>query len=45
MAMKYTEEQLKQFDKETLIKLFLTTQDQLEKIDIKLQLVLEQLAV
>jgi len=45
MAMKYTEEQLNHFDKATLIQLFLATQDQLECIDAKLQLVLEQLAV
>ncbi|MCI5730477.1 MAG: transposase, partial [Eubacterium sp.] len=45
MAMKYTEEQLNQFDKATLIQLFLATQEQLESIDAKLQLVLEQLAV
>ena len=45
MAIKYTEEQLNQFDKATLIQLFLATQEQLESIDAKLQLVLEQLAV
>lgn len=45
MAMKYTEEQLKKFDKATLVQLFLSTQEQLENIDSKLQLVLEQLAV
>lgn len=45
MAMKYTEEQLNKFDKATLVKLFLATQEQLESIDSKLQLVLEQLAV
>ena len=45
MAMKYTEEQLNQFDKATLVQLFLATPEQLESIDAKLQLVLEQLAV
>ena len=45
MAMKYTEEQLNKFDKATLVQLFLATQEQLESIDSKLQLVLEQLAV
>ena len=45
MAMKYTKEQLDQLDKATLIKMLLATQEQLENIDMKLQLVLEQLAV
>lgn len=45
MAMKYTEEQLNKFDKATLVQLFLSTQEQLESIDSKLQLVLERLAV
>lgn len=45
MAMKFTEEQLNHFDKAALIQLFLTQQEQLEQIDKKLQLVLEQLAV
>lgn len=45
MAMKYTEEQLNKFNKATLVQLFLATQEQLESIDSKLQLVLEQLAV
>lgn len=45
MAIKYTEEQLNQFDKTTLVQLFLATQEQLDSIDAKLQLVLEQLAV
>ena len=45
MALKYTEEQLNNFDKATLVQLFLATQSQLEDIDAKLQLVLEQLAV
>lgn len=44
MTMKFTEEQLKNFDKNTLIQLFLSQQEQLESIDNKLQLVLEQLA-
>ena len=45
MQMKYTEEKLNTFSKETLIQLFLTQQEQLSEIDGKLQLVLEQLAV
>ncbi|MCI5884489.1 MAG: hypothetical protein PUG66_04970 [Clostridiales bacterium] len=45
MKMKYTEEQLNKFDKATLVQLFLSTQEQLESFDSKLQLVLEQLAV
>ncbi len=45
MALKYTEAQLNNFDKATLVQLFLATQSQLEDIDAKLQLVLEQLAV
>lgn len=44
MTVKYTEEQLNKFDKTTLVQLFLATQEQLESIDAKLQLVLEQLA-
>ena len=44
MALKYTEEKLNSFDKETLIQLFLSQQGQLENIDHNLQLVLEQLA-
>ena len=43
MALKYTEEQLNSLDKETLIKLFLSQQEQLENIDHTLQLVLEQM--
>ena len=43
MQMKYTEEKLNTFSKETLIQLFLTQQEQLSEIDGKLQLVLEQL--
>ena len=45
MQMKYTEEKLNTFSKETFIQLFLTQQEQLSEIDGKLQLVLEQLAV
>ena len=44
MALKYTEEKLNSFDKETIIQLFLSQQEQLENIDHNLQLVLEQLA-
>lgn len=44
MAFKYTEEQLKDLDKEVIIKLFLAQQEQLEKIDHTLQLVLEQVS-
>jgi len=44
MALKYTEEKLNSLDKETLIQLFLSQQEQLEKIDHTLQLVLEQMA-
>lgn len=44
MALKYTEEKLNSFDKETLIQLFLFQQGQLENIDHNLQLVLEQMA-
>ena len=42
--MKYTKEKLDSFDKETLIQLFLSQQEQLENIDHTLQLVLEQVA-
>lgn len=45
MAIEYTEEQLNKFDKETLVQLFLAQQAQLQDIDRKLQLVLEQVAV
>ena len=45
MAKIYDEEQLNKFDKETIIQLFLMQQEQLDEIDRKLQLVLEQLAV
>ena len=42
--MKYTEEKLNSLDKETLVQLFLSQQEQLENIDHTLQLVLEQVA-
>lgn len=45
MAMEYTEEQLNNFDKTTLVQLFLVQQSQLADIDKKLQLLLEQVAV
>ena len=45
MAMEYTEEQLNNFDKATLVQLFLIQQSQLQDIDRKLQLLLEQVAV
>ena len=44
VALKYTEEKLNSLDKETIIQLFLSQQEQLENIDHNLQLVLEQLA-
>lgn len=44
MAMKYTEEQLNNFDKAVLVQLLLANQEQLASIDQKLQLVLEQIA-
>ncbi len=44
MTLKYTEEKLNSFDKETLIQLFLSRQEQLENIDHNLQLVLEKMA-
>ena len=44
MASKYTEEQLNSLDRETLTRLFLSQQEQLENIDHTLQLVLEQMA-
>ena len=43
--MEYTEEQLNNFDKATLVQLFLVQQSQLRDIDRKLQLLLEQVAV
>ena len=45
MAMEYTEEQLNNFEKATLVQLFLSQQSQLQDIDKKLQLLLEQIAV
>ncbi len=45
MAIEYTEEQLNNFDKTTLVQLFLVQQSQLRDIDQKLQLLLEQVAV
>lgn len=45
MAMEYTEDQLNNFDKATLVQLFLVQQSQLTDIDKKLQLLLEQVAV
>ena len=45
MAIEYTEEQLNKFDKTTLVQLFLVQQSQLQDIDQKLQLLLEQVAV
>ena len=45
MAMEYTEEQLNDFDKATLVQLFLVQQSQLRDVDRKLQLLLEQVAV
>ena len=44
MALKYTKEKLNGLDKETVIKLFLSQQEQLENIDRTLQVVLEQVA-
>ena len=44
MALKYTEEQLNSLGRETLIRLFLSQQEQFENIDHTLQLVLEQMA-
>lgn len=45
MELEYTEEQLNNFDKKTLVQLFLVQQSQLKEIDTKLQLLLEQVAV
>lgn len=42
--MKYTEEKLDSLDKETLIQLFLSQQEQLERMEHTQQLILEQLA-
>lgn len=44
MALEYTEEKLNRLDKETLIQLVLSQQEQLKQIDHTLQLVLEQVA-
>ncbi len=44
MDFQYTEEKLNSLDKETLIHLFLSQQEQLKNIDHTLQLVLEQVA-
>lgn len=44
MALIYTEEQLNSLDRETLTRLFLSQQEQLENIDHTLRLVLEQMA-
>lgn len=44
MALEYTEEKLNSLDKETLIHLFLSQQEQLKQIDHNLQLVPEQMA-
>ena len=44
MALEYTEEKLNSLDKETIIQLFLSQQEQLKQIDQTLQLVLEQVA-
>ena len=44
MALEYTEEKLNSLDKETLIQLFLSQQEQLKQIDQTLQLALEQVA-
>lgn len=45
MAMEYTEEHLNNIDRATLVQLFLVQQSQLQDIDRKLQLLLEQVAV
>ena len=45
MAMEYTEEHLNNIDRATLVQLFLVQQSQLQDIDGKLQLLLEQVAV
>ena len=44
MSVKFTEEQLNNFDKAMLIQMFLNQQEQLESIDNKMQLLLEQMA-
>lgn len=45
MAFDFTEEQLNNFDKPALIRLFLAQQEQLTELDKKMQLLLEQVAV
>ena len=45
MALEYTEEKLNSLDKETIIQLFLSQQEQLKQIDHTLQLVLEQVEI
>ncbi len=44
MGIQYTEEQLNNIDKKTLIQLFLNQQSQLEQLDKNMQLILEQLS-
>ena len=44
MDTKYTEEKLNSLDKETLIRLFLSQQEQMDGLDHTMQLVLEQVA-
>ncbi len=44
MTIKYTEQQLNRLTKADIIQLFMSQQEQLDSIDKKLQLVLEQLA-
>lgn len=45
MGLEFTEEQLNNFDKATLIQLFLAQQKQLAEIDNKMQLLIDQVAV
>ena len=45
MAVGYTPEQLNEMSRETLVQMILSQQEQLKKMDEKLQLILEQLAV
>ena len=44
MTLEYTKEKLNSLDKETLIQLFLSQQEQLKQVDHNLQLMLEQAA-
>ncbi len=44
MPLEYTEEKLNELDKKTLIRLLLSQQEQLDRMDKNLQLVLEQVA-